>query len=307
MLSLFGRAGLALVLAAVLALGAVVFAREAAAADIQPMVTKAAPAPLVLPAVDGFNAKFDGFGGEAAHRDFYGVNGSFSVPLGQQFGLQVDGLASSFRGDFLGGVATHAFWRNPSQGLFGFYGDYVHWNRLGGVNAYHFGAEGAVYLGRVTIEGILGVETGSTATATVGGIVETIDIKSRFFDKIDVAYYFTDDVKAYIGHRYLGGKHTLALGGEWALPTPVSAVRPTLFVEGRLGRSESNSVWAGLRVYLGQRPKTLIRRHREDDPVNGLNDAASTFGNAGSSTAAPAPGLTCPPRFEPIGGVCVPR
>jgi hypothetical protein len=36
----------------------------------------------------------------------------------------------------------------------------------------------------------------------------------------------------------------------------------------------------GLRMYVGQKSKSLIRRHREDDPVNILNDEASTFGNS---------------------------
>jgi hypothetical protein len=288
-----------------LAGAAVVFAISAAniahAADISPMPTKAYSLQN-LPAVDGVNGKIDGFGGEASHHTFYGSSGSLSVPLGQQFGVQVDGLAGSFRGDFLGGAGIHAFWRNPAQGLFGFYADYSHWDRFGGVNAHHFGAEGAAYIGRATIEGIVGVESGSTATGIIGAFTETIDIKTRFFDKVDLAYYFTDNMKAYIGHRYLGGKNLLALGGEWAVPTPVSTTMATVFAEGRVGNSDSSSVWAGLRFYFGQRAKSLIRRHREDDPVNGLGDATSTFGNSTSST--PTPTLGCAPPLVFFQGAC---
>ncbi|MGR3291066.1 MAG: hypothetical protein ACU0C9_07700, partial [Paracoccaceae bacterium] len=37
-----------------------------------------------------------------------------------------------------------------------------------------------------------------------------------------------------------------------------------------IGKDDFVSVWAGLRVYLGAEDKTLIRRHREDDPRNWL-------------------------------------
>jgi hypothetical protein len=64
-----------------------------------------------------------------------------------------------------------------------------------------------------------------------------------------------------------------------------------------------------VRFYFGQKPKSLIRRHREDDPPVGLKDSASAFGNAGKSTPAPAtaPPLTCPTDFHVQGNACVPN
>jgi len=53
-----------------------------------------------------------------------------------------------------------------------------------------------------------------------------------------------------------------------------------------------------VRFYFGQKDKTLIRRHREDDPTNWNNGANSTFGNGGSQTPA------CLPPKRIIGGVC---
>ncbi|MEZ5890424.1 MAG: hypothetical protein R3D52_09310 [Xanthobacteraceae bacterium] len=40
----------------------------------------------------------------------------------------------------------------------------------------------------------------------------------------------------------------------------------SLFANGSLLENGDGAVMGGLRVYFGQRDKTLIRRHREDDP-----------------------------------------
>jgi hypothetical protein len=283
----------------------------AATANAADLVTKAPMLQTPLPAVDGLNGKADAFGGELGRHSFYGGTGSFSVPIGPQFGFQADGLTASYRGDFLSGIGGHGFWRDPSKGLIGLYGDYLHWDRLGGVNVGHFGAEGAIYLNRVTLEGVAGVESGNNRSAVIGGLIETVNLKTRAFDKVDLAYYLTDDLKFSIGHRYYGGKNALALGGEWAFAN-LNNVAPALFVEGRVGSRESDGVWGGLRVYFGQKPKSLIRRHREDDPPQSLADSGAAFGNAsgtsaGTTTPTPSGPLTCGPGFQLVGNSCVPR
>ncbi len=90
-----------------------------------------------MPAVDGLNAKLGGFGGwiDNARNNPFAVPGfalqgnrsqalfgglaSVSVPLGERFGLQLDGLATSARGAFAGGGGAHLFTRDPSVGLLG--------------------------------------------------------------------------------------------------------------------------------------------------------------------------------------------
>jgi hypothetical protein len=74
--------------------------------------------PPPMPAVDGINAKIDGYGGGSNHSNgFYGTNGSLSVPLAQQWGLQLDGGVGSDNGIGAYGGAGHLFWRDPSIGL----------------------------------------------------------------------------------------------------------------------------------------------------------------------------------------------
>jgi hypothetical protein len=85
--------------------------------------------PQPLPAVDGINAKIDGYGGGSSRiNGFYGTNGSLSVPLAQQWGLQIDGGVGSAQGIGASAGGAHLFWRDPSIGLLGAYGSYLHWN-----------------------------------------------------------------------------------------------------------------------------------------------------------------------------------
>jgi len=73
-------------------------------------------------------------------------------------------------------------------------------------------------------------------------------------------------------------------------------VMTSLFAEGRFGEGDFHGVWAGLRFYFGQKDKSLIRRHREDDPTdwgggfgNGINNGGST--TPPTSVCKPCAGL----------------
>jgi hypothetical protein len=259
---------------------------------------------FTLPAVDGINGKLEALGGSYAKKSLYGVGGSLSVPLQGQFGAQVDGALGSFDSHTLGVVAGHLFWREPQKGLLGLYGDTTHWNQFGGVHVSRFGGEGEAYWGRWTLYGLAGVETGNNSLATTGSsvtvpsngaflttVTSSTDLANvtRFFDRINLSYYITDDWKAFVGHRYLGGKHLLALGSEYALPAGHGTMA-SLFAEGRLGEGANNyGVWGGVRFYFGQHDKSLIRRHREDDPQldwtpESLFSLANSLGPGSSTT-----------------------
>jgi hypothetical protein len=266
------------------------------------------------PAVDGINGKLDGFGGGFAKQGYFGGAGSLSVPLGGQFGAQIDAGAASFGSRFLGGVGGHLFWRDPQRGLIGAYGDYTHWDQFDGVHVGHFGAEGEAYLGRFTLGGVVGVESGNnnagttTTLATISGpgtlttVTGSLQSKTRFFDRVSVNYYFTDNWKGWVGHRYTGGKNALALGTEYALGGS-RGMMATLFAEGRIGEGSNNyGAWGGLRVYFGHSDKTLIRRHREDDPINGFGpETLFEIANGLTPSSATA---TCPAGEFFVNGGC---
>ncbi len=234
-------------------------------------------------AVDGINGKVEALGGSLANRSIFGSKGALSIPLAGQYGLQIDGAVGSLQSRGFGTIGGHLFWRDPSQGLVGLYAGYTHWNQFGGVHVMQLAGEGEYYWQRWTLQGIVGVEFGNsasnTATSTsvvaqngnIPGVITTstftegFDVKTRFFDQINLKYYFTDNWDGYVGHRYLGGKNALALGTEYGLPLG-RGVMGSAFIEGRVGEGEFHGIWGGLRVYFGQKDKSLIARHRQDDP-----------------------------------------
>lgn len=272
------------VLIGVTVLCAGVIAERARSADLP----ASAPASAgCTQAVDGQNGKIAGLGGSYANHGIYGALGSYSLPLGCEFGLQIDGTLASLDSRFLGSVAGHLFWRDPAKALVGLYGRYTYWDQVGGVRAGYVGPEGELYLDRWTLRGVAGVEFGNRASGLVGGLIQTYDIKTRFFDQVDVAYYLHDNFEVFVGHRYLGGKDALALGGEYGIPLS-HGVMAALFAEGRVGEDNFHGVWGGLRFYFGQKDKTLIRRHREDDPVEWGSGFDGTS-NTGTTTPPPSP------------------
>jgi hypothetical protein len=117
------------------------------------------------------------------------------------------------------------------------------------------------------------------------------EVKTRFFDKIDFAYYLTDDWRTFVGHRYLGGQHALALGTEYALRLG-GGIEASAFVEGRVGEHAFHGVWAGLKFYFGPTDKPLIARHRRDDPVNWQPDPLFSIVNGHSTNATGATNTT---------------
>lgn len=280
-----------------------------------------APGPYSLAAVDGLNAKIEGLGGSLANYSLYGSRASLTVPLGTLLGLQIDGAGGSLDQRGFGSVAAHLFARNPSTGLIGAYVSYTRWDQFGGVSATQVAGEGELYWGPLTLQAIVGAEFGDTASRyasvttvvppainvpgsiTTATVVDAYDVRTRFFDQVNLKYYLTENWDAYVGHRYLGGKNAFAVGTELALPLG-AGIMASAFVEGRIGAESFDGVWGGLRFYFGGKDKPLIRRHREDDPipwdtlfsiVNNLNQ------NIFQSTQTTPP-LTPPPPPPPPDG-----
>ena len=209
------------------------------------------------PAVDGTNGSLSLEVG-ADGVDVVGGTGSVTFPLGQQFGLQFDGSAASFDNDIVGAIpvfrgATHLFWRDPSIGMLGLFGDYFHVDLGRGFNFFAGGVEGALYLDQFTVDGLIGLDGGDI-------------IDSGFLSRVRLVHYPKENLAIHIGHAYGLDEHRLLYGGEWSFASHGGAAS-SIFAEGELDEGGDTSVLAGLRFYFGQREKTLIRRHREDDPA----------------------------------------
>lgn len=259
-----------------------------------PLLTKAPLATVATPlgpAVDAVNEKFDVFGGSIANQSIVGVNGSITTPVAPQFGAQLDGTVGSLGGAGTVAVAGHWFWRDPAVALLGLYASETYWDRFGGISAGHVAVEGERYWGNFTLQGIVGVEFGGSASSSltsVGPIVTTTQttsysVPTRFFDEINLKYYFTDNISGLIGQRYVGGKSALALGAEVARPL-WNGMLGSAFVEGRIGEDQYHGIWGGLKVYFGPNDKPLMARHRQEDPNNwNFDNFFAILNNIGST------------------------
>jgi hypothetical protein len=231
-------------------------------------------------AVSAPNGKLGAFGGVIADdEEAYGAFGAFALPLGQSFGLQIDGMVGNADDDLFYGVASHLFWRDPSVGLLGFYASYAKWDSSSTIEA-DTGPEGAVqditggevgkvgleaeaYLGRISLEGMLAYQFGDEEGVAGKGTI---------------AFYPTDDVRFDLSVSHLEGPgFSGGVGVEWA---PPAAMGLALFADASINEDEDVRAFGGVTFYFGQQ-KSLIQRHREDDPdVELPDDLFTTIGDA---------------------------
>jgi hypothetical protein len=223
------------------------------------------------PAVSAPNGKLGAFGGVLSDdEEAYGAFGAFALPLGQQFGLQIDGMVGNADDDLFYGVAGHLFWRDPAVGLLGFYASYAKWDAssedpvegseegfvdfISGAEVGKVGIEGEAYLGRFSLEGMLGWQFGDEEGVAGKGTV---------------AFYPTDDLRFDISVSHLEGPGLSGgVGVEWA---PQAAGGLALFADASINEDEDVRAFGGVTFYFGSQ-KSLIQRHREDDPDVDLPD-----------------------------------
>jgi hypothetical protein len=230
-----------------------------------------------LPAVSAPNGKVGAFAGSAAGESIVGVSTSWAAPLGGPWGAQFDGAFGSAGSAAFYGVGGHLFWRDPAKGLLGVTGSWVDWDkvttftldRVGGENveSYRdlagaavgtFGVEAAAYAGRISLEGGVGYQFGTVSGAR---------------GRATIAYYLTDNFRIDFGLSTLVGRgSTFRAGTEWA----PAGHKFSLFANASAS-PDASSVVGGLKVYFGGGQKSLIRRHREDDPENLLPDDLYTI------------------------------
>ncbi|MGB7336484.1 MAG: hypothetical protein WBD01_11910 [Salaquimonas sp.] len=199
--------------------------------------------------------------------DGYLLQGAVSVPVGQSFGLQIDGglLGADLDGGDINakGVGGHFFWRDPAIGLLGAYGHYVDYDR--DITTARLGAELEVYNGQYSFEGFAGVDHLDTP----------IGDEDYFAADATIAWYVNDNFRVSAGVAQAFEQTSANIGME--MMVDVGETAPAFFANASFGSNET-VVMAGLRAYFGP-SKSLKARHREDDPAIGLFD---NFGALGS-------------------------
>jgi opacity protein-like surface antigen len=193
--------------------------------------------------------------------------GSFSMPLGCALGLQLDVGAGDFGVGSAMGAGAHLFMRDPSSYLLGIHSTYESWNfdaPFSDVKLWTLAAEGELYMGSFSLEG-------------EAGLMDTNLSSSGFAGRLTAAYYLNDDLRMSLGVHQFDDFTTGIAAAEWQMPDmPLS-----LTLEGQMGENGYTAATAGLKFYFGGEQKTLIRRHREDDPADGLLSNAGGAATAG--------------------------
>ena len=224
---------------------------------------------LALPAVSGPNGKLELSAGGITDPDnaLFRAGGSLTLPIGDMFGVQGDVGLENVGGDWAGGGALHLFTRDPSLYLVGVTAGVV---VADGSMLAAVGPEAELYLDQVSLEAWAG-----WAALEYDDVLLPDD--DGFFALADLAYYATDDWRISIGAASILGTESLKLATEYQFThfgLPFSGTG-----EFRAYDTGSYSIKVGIKGYFGADPdKSLIDRHRQDDPPNRVIDL---FGAAG--------------------------
>ena len=137
----------------------------------------------------------------------------------------------------------------------------------------------------------IGRRISSTTLAYVCLCDEAYDALHAFYGIISGRYYLQDNFKNFC-RPPLSLRQACAgnVGGEYGMPLG-HGVMAALFAEAPHRRRRLPRHRGGLRFYFGQKDKTLIRRHREDDP----SDWSDGFGISNGGSTARRRRATCSP------------
>lgn len=247
--------------------------------------------PASLPAVSAPNGKVE-IGAGWDNLDDYDSDtvfrggASFSFPVGDMFGIQADMAAVDTFGDTSIGGTLHAFTRDPNSYLLGAIGGYAN---AGDANVWYVGPEAELYLGNVSVEAVAGYMNVDVSNSSSS---------DKFFAIGDVALYATDNLRLSVGASSVAGFETGRAGLEWFMGDDMG-VPASFKLDGRVGEDGFTSIEAGLSFYFGGDDKSLIRRHREDDPRNrSLDIFGATAGGAGLGNKGNNKGPTCDANTE---------
>jgi hypothetical protein len=235
------------------------------------------------PAVSAPSGKLSLQGGSLNSKGASSADGVLSLPVGQLFGLQLDASSGRFLEHSYSGLAGHFFWRDPSRGLAGLTSSH---QKLGSQGNTRSGVEGEVYLNNYTVILRGGAQSGDGAHGSYQGV--------------GLRWYLTDNLSLNMGFDHSPGiVNTSGVGVEWQ---PANWTMPGLALFARGTHSVANqsignshAVGVGVRYYFGT-PKSLLLRHRRDDPDSIVMPLGDVIPTPSIVPAAPAVVVVAPPE-----------
>jgi len=215
------------------------------------------------PAVSQLNGKVDVTAGSVDGEDTVVGSASIALPLGEMLGLQLDGAFGELDSEDLQGGAAHLFMRDPELYLLGVTAVFAEVND---VEIERYGVEAEGYFGRFTVAAAAGQQSG--------------DIDDAAYGSLDLRYYPMDKLMVEVGGSATDDDFSLAhIGAEYQADCGFA-----MFVDLATGEDDYDHALAGVRYYFGAKGKSLIDRHRQDDPVN--NVLGTVIGGYGSVLTA---------------------
>ena len=214
-------------------------------------------------AVSEINGKIDSAYGNLDSTDAWINGGSFSAPVAEAFGVQLDALYADVGEegfDKFGGVGGHFFWRDSEVGLFG--------AAIGGVwsddiETYEFSVEGEYYYGLLTF----GARAGYTVVEFDDPLGSLDPDEDGAFGLAYVIAYPLEDLSVLGGIEYRFDNTAFRVETEYA----ITNCGLSIFAQGLFANDDYEQGIVGLRYYFGSE-KNLQERHRQDDPRNMLKD-----------------------------------
>jgi hypothetical protein len=206
------------------------------------------------PAVAEPNLKVSGQFGNVIDDYSWQVQGQFTAPLGETFGIAIEAGGGAVNGHDTMGAAGHLFMRDPDSYLIGVFGGYAESADFA-VDVARAGVEGEFYFDALTISGTAGYQFSSA-------------IGDGAFGSIDIRWYVTNNFYLSGGGMMEDDRMYARVGTEWQ---PGFAALPGLAfnAQGVWGDDDYHSIMGGLTYYFGV-PASLKDRHRKYDPDSAL-------------------------------------
>ncbi|WP_139167511.1 hypothetical protein [Desulfuromusa kysingii] len=215
------------------------------------LVLVAPPAFAQGEAVSAINGQVVVTGGSLDGENMATGSASLTAPLGEHFGLRLDGLSGNIdRDDFRVG-AIHLFTRDPDLYLLGVTGAHA---ELENIQVESFSLEVEAYMGMVTIAAAGGQQTGDVHDSTYGSLDLRYYPQKNLMVEVGASVADENDGKAHIGVEYQ------LVGGL------------ALFADAATGEDGFEHALGGIRYYFGDE-KPLINRHREEVSTNNVLDS----------------------------------
>lgn len=216
------------------------------------------------PAVSAINGKVEGFGGSVDGEGSGGGAASIALPLPKlkNFGVQFDALGGEFNNLETAAGGLHLFWRDPEKGLLGATYNYTDFD-IG--DMHRAGGEGEYYWGNFTF-------------AANAGWQGSDNIQDSGYGGVSFSTYITEYFMMQAGFQHAWDTSLGYIEAEWQ---PDLGVAPGLSIYANFAGAENDyeHAIAGVRYYFGAE-KSLMRRHREDDPANNLFVGSTVVGQA---------------------------